>query len=61
MADDWPDEGKKAACEAATVWREVFIGHRRDGDDDAWAAHLADIALERFMKKVLREAREDSD
>ena len=57
MSDDWPDEGVEAACELATVWRRVFIKHRRGGDDDAWASHFADIAQRRFVERIAREAR----
>ena len=57
MDDDWPNEGVAAAAELAAVWRDTFISHRRKGDDDAWAAHFADLAVKRFMSRVQREAK----
>lgn len=55
MVGDWPDEGIAAAAEIAEAWRDEFIRCRRRGDDDGWAAHFADNARDRYLRKLERQ------
>ena len=55
--EDWSDFGVACAEELARVWRDEFIRHKRNGEDLAWAAHLADLKRDRFVSKVKRDAQ----